>query len=186
MWNLEMTLFEYYRQIAKTINFALVYGIGNKALAKSLEMTQDVASTFKKTYMEKIPEMKAFQEKILDTLNVRGYVKNRYGRRYSVSPDQVYKLTNYIVQGTSGEFVCERMNALDEFLADKKTNMISQVHDEIVFEVHNSELGMLQELKDIMEEPTLGVLLPVDMNFYNPSFVQKAKITIEEAMAMAA
>jgi DNA polymerase-1 len=176
--------FEYYRQIAKTINFALVYGIGNKALAKSLEMTQEIASEFKKTYMEKIPEMKAFQEKILETLNIRGYVKNRYGRRSSVSPDQVYKLTNYIVQGTSGEFVCERMNALDEFLADKKTNMISQVHDEVVFEVHSSEMGVLQQLKDILEEPTLGVLLPVDMNFYNPSFVQKAKITLEEAMAM--
>lgn len=169
--------FDFYRSLAKAINFGLIYGIGVKKLANQIGKSIDETKEFRKMYFDRIPEVDKMSADIEKTLRQRGYVKNRFGRRYSVIPDKTYLLTNYLVQGSGGDFVGSRMNAADEFLVDMpESNLISEIHDELVYEIeadHAEELT--KQLLDIQEQKKFGVLFAADPNVYQPSLAQKAK-----------
>jgi DNA polymerase-1 len=74
------------------------------------------------------------------------------GRRcYINDRNFAYKLPNHLIQGGCADVVKVSMNELDDFLEDKKSRMVLQVHDEILFEVHESELDLVPKFKAIME-----------------------------------
>ena len=169
--------FASFRRMAKCINFGIVYGMGIPKLAASIGKTEKEAKQFKQEYFDRMPEMKNFQDKIRATLEKEGWVYNHYGRKYFTPPFGIYKLTNYIVQGTAADFVNDRLCALFDFLLDKRTKILSQIHDEIIFEVHNDELPwILPYIKAIMEEKIfMDMPLYSDLNFYKGSLVDKAE-----------
>ena len=168
------TQYKFYRQMAKAITFGTIYGIGNKKLAEQLNTTPKEAGEYKKRYFEGLRGSKEFFNQVVDTVTKRGFIKNRYGRRYKINPKFAYKGVNYLVQGTSADILSERMIEIASFLSNKKSRILLQVHDEIICEIHDSELETLPfKIKDLLETNSLDIPLTVDMEICTPSWATK-------------
>ena len=166
--------FKFYRQMAKAITFGTIYGIGNKKLAAQLGTTPREAGQYKRKYFAGLKGSKEFFDKVVQTVESRGWIKNRFGRQYRLPKDLGYKGVNYLVQGTSADIMNERMIAVGKYLADKKSNLLLQVHDEIICEIHNDELETVPEkIKEMLQVNSLDIPLYVDMEICNPSWATK-------------
>ena len=169
--------FKEYRQMAKSITFGIMYGIGNPLLAKQMQTTIPNASRYKKQYLNSIIGAREFIKGVENAVEERGWIKNRYGRIYKVLADYSYKGVNYLVQGTSADILNERLVAISEFLADKKSRMLLQVHDEIIFEIHDSEMStIIEPIVDLMQQNSLNIPLFVDQEICTPSWANKKDI----------
>jgi len=141
------------RRAAKILNFGLLYGMGLDLLAKSLGVTREEAREFKSQYFGRLGRVKKFIRTATYRAESRGFVHDWLGRRFYTSDKRfVYKAANSIIQGGCSSIVKKAMNELDTFLEDKKSHMLIQIHDEILFNVHNDEKEILPELSKIMAE----------------------------------
>jgi len=166
--------FKFYRQLAKGITFGTIYGIGRNRLAEQLKTTPKEAGLYKKKYFEGMVGSKDFFDKVVDIVKHRGWIKNKYGRRYLIDSNFAYKGVNYLVQGTSADLLSERMLEVSGYLEDKKSNMLLQVHDEIICEIHNSELGIVPlKIKKLLEQNSLDIPLKVDIELCVNSWANK-------------
>ena len=173
--------FKFYRQMAKAITFGTIYGIGNKKLAQQLGTTPQEAGIYKKQYFKGLEGSKEFFDKVVDTVSNRGWIRNRYGRRYQIASKFAYKGVNYLVQGTSADILSERMIKIHEYLNDKKSNILLQVHDEIICEIHDSELEDIPfEIRNLLEQNSLDIPLQVDMEICSPSWATKNNFTVPD------
>ena len=169
------TQFKFYRQMAKAITFGTIYGIGNRKLSEQLNTTPQEAGAYKKRYFAGLVGSKEFFDKVVDTVTEKGWIRNRYGRKYQIAPQFAYKGVNYLVQGTSADILSERMLVIADYLQDKQSSMLLQVHDEIICEVHNSELDTIPfKIKELLEVNSLDIPLKVDMEICYPSWATKA------------
>lgn len=171
--------FSFYRQAAKTITFGVIYGIGKNKLAQDMGVSPQQAQQYKNTYFANMKGSRQFFDRVVKTVETRGWVRNKYGRIYKVPNNWGYKAVNYLVQGTSADILSERMIDIDEFLQPYKTNMLMQIHDEIIFEVHKDEVHIIPQIKEIMLENSLGMDLEVDMEWCNPSWANKTDFFVE-------
>ena len=170
--------FKFYRQMAKAVTFGTIYGIGNKKLSQQLGTSASEAGKYKQQYFEGLEGSKDFFDKVVDTVLTRGWIRNRYGRRYRIAPEFAYKGVNYLVQGTSADILSERMIAIDAFLHDKQSKLLLQVHDEVICEIHDSELSTVPfEIKALLEQNSLDIPLKVDMEICTPSWATKKTFT---------
>ena len=170
----EHSEFKFYRQMAKNITFGILYGLGNKRLAQQLSTTTDQAKAYKQQYFNNIHGSRSFINRVISTVESRGWIKNRYGRIYRIDNTLGYKGVNYLVQGTSADILNERMIYVHEYLKDKKSNILLQVHDEIICEIHDDEIRELpQQIQLILEANSLDIPLKVDMDVCNGSWATK-------------
>ena len=117
---------------------------------------------------------KDFFNKVVDVVKNRGWIKNKYGRRYIIDSKFAYKGVNYLVQGTSADILSERMIEVSKYLEDKKSNILLQVHDEIICEIHESELSIVPfKIREVLEQNSLGIPLKVDMELCINSWANK-------------
>ena len=172
--NEEHSEFKFYRQMAKNITFGILYGLGNKRLAQQLSTTTDQAKAYKQQYFNNIHGSRSFINRVINTVESRGWIKNRYGRIYRIDNTLGYKGVNYLVQGTSADILIERMVYVHEYLNDKKSNILLQVHDEIICEIHDDEIRELpQQIQLILEANSLDIPLKVDMEVCQDSWATK-------------
>ena len=170
----EEDTFKFYRQMAKNITFGVIYGIGKAKLSKQLNVTEKEALQYKNSYFKGLPGSKEFFSSVMKAVQERGWIKNRYGRLYRIEKDIAYKGVNYLVQGTSADILNERMIKVYDYLKDKKSNILLQVHDEIICEIHDSELREVPStIRGLLEENSLGIPLKVDMEICEPSWASK-------------
>ena len=166
--------FKFYRQLAKSITFGVIYGIGKDKLAMQLNTTPELAADYKKTYLENMKGSKRFFNSVVKTIKTEGRVRNKYGRVYRVPSEFGYKGVNYLIQGTSADIMSERMVAVAKYLKDKQSNLLLQVHDEIICEVHKDEVDeVAPKVKELMKENSLNIPLEVDMEVCYPSWATK-------------
>ena len=166
--------FKDFRQKAKAITFGTIYGIGNQKLSQQLNTSPREAGKYKRQYFSAMKGSKEFFDEAVKKVELRGWVKNRYGRIYRIPKDIAYKAVNYLVQGTSADILSERMIEIDKYLADKKSNILLQVHDEIICEIHDSELETIPNvIKNLLEENSLDIPLTVDVELCSPSWATK-------------
>ena len=167
--------FKFYRQMAKNITFGILYGLGNKRLAQQLSTTTDQAKAYKQQYFNNIHGSRSFINRVISTVESRGWIKNRYGRIYRIDNTLGYKGVNYLVQGTSADILNERMIYVHEYLKDKKSNILLQVHDEIICEIHDDEIRELpQQIQLILEANSLDIPLKVDIDVCDGSWATKS------------
>ena len=115
-----------------------------------------------------------FFNTVIKKIQTDGKVWNKYGRVYRVPSEFGYKGVNYLIQGTSADIMSERMVAVAEYLQDKKSNLLLQVHDEIICEVHKDEVDeVAPEIRRLMKDNTLDIPLEVDMEVCDPSWAVK-------------
>ena len=122
---------------------------------------------------------KAFFDAVVNKVERVGTIRNKYGRVYQINPQFAYKGVNYLVQGTSADLLSERMLVVADFLANKRSNILLQVHDEIICEIHDSELeNVPYTIRDLLETNTLDIPLKVDMELCTPSWANKKELKI--------
>ena len=174
--------FKFYRQMAKAITFGTIYGIGNKKLAVQLGTSPQEAGKYKKRYFAGLKGSKEFFDNVVKTVEERGWIKNRYGRIYRIPSKFAYKGVNYLVQGTSADIMNERLIEAHRHLNGRKSNILLQVHDEIICEIHKDEIRTVpEEIQKILSTNTLGIPLQVDMELCDPTWA--SKIDMEKALS---
>ena len=152
------------RRQAKAVNFGIVYGISDYGLSQNLGISRKAAQQYIDTYFEKYPGVKQYMEDIVRDAKDKGYVETLYHRRRYL-PDinaRNYNLRSFAertaintpIQGSAADILKIAMIDLANRMKEEKMEavMLLQVHDELVFEVPESELEQLDRLvKDVME-----------------------------------
>lgn len=150
------------RKTAKTLNFMLLYGGGAGKLAKALGVPLEKAVELKKQYFAVLPGVEMLIKKIMNTAVTKKEIRNWNSRVYKF-PDKnyAYKAPNYLIQGGCAEVVKEGMIRVHALLKDKKSNLLLQIHDELLIEVHESEAGIEEECKKLLENVYVYKHLPL-------------------------
>ena len=151
------------RRYAKVINFGLLYGMGPYRISKELNMDMKEAKDFIKNYFDKFPTIRDFIDSEIEKAKNNLYAETIFGRKLSL-PDIVSSsnrrkkaaeriAVNMPIQGSAADVIKIAMIKLYKEIKDNpKIKMIIQVHDELVFEIHQSELVKAKKLiKDNME-----------------------------------
>ena len=161
------------RFAAKTINFMLLYGGGAQKLATALGVPLEQAIALKRQYFNTLTQVSAFIKKVNYRAEKRGYIYNWCGRPYNFPLKHnprtgkldrfAYKAPNYLIQGGTADIVRIAMNRIDAFIERERlrSRMVLQVHDELVFELHKSELDVAPVFQKIMEESYPHKYLPL-------------------------
>jgi DNA polymerase-1 len=166
------------RRIAKTVNFGVLYGMQAFGLSRDTGLSRADATAFIEQYWSRLPKVKLYFEETLRKGVSLGYVESLYGRRRAVpgleSTNGQIRLaaervaTNMPLQGTAADIMKIAMIRMHERLTDHRLHarMLLQVHDELVFEVDESELTPTARLiREVMEAAaTLTVPLVVDVS----------------------
>lgn len=150
------------RQKAKTINFMQIFGGGVTKLARMLGLTYDEAKKLRDLYFSRLPKITTFINAVRKAAEERKFLRNWYGRRY-VFPraDRVYTTApNWLIQGGTADVLKIALNRLDDYLSDKKSRLVLNIHDEVVLEIHYTEDYVVPECKRIMEGVYPYVVIP--------------------------
>lgn len=142
------------RSSAKTINFALLYGVGQGHLSELLKCSETEAASIKANYFSQMPEAKVFIQTVYNVIKMRGYVRNFYGRRRRLSSDDCYKAPNSLIQGCAADYIKFKLVRMYKYIKyhDLSTHMINIVHDEVVLNFSNSEMEHVPVLRWLMSE----------------------------------
>lgn len=159
--NEEDSNFKLFRNISKGITFGVIYGMGNDTLSRAIGKSIDEAIQLREAYFNKVPKVKAYMDGIKANVEVGNMLYNAYGRRYSIPISQSYLATNYMIQGTAGDLIKEVMINIDRYLSDKKSNMLIQIHDELLFEIQDDEMHIIDDIAAMMKNNKLGIPLNV-------------------------
>ncbi|MBV6694761.1 DNA polymerase I [Serratia quinivorans] len=166
------------RRSAKAINFGLIYGMSAFGLARQLGIPRGEAQRYMDLYFERYPGVLEYMERTRQQAASQGYVSTLDGRRLylpDVSSSNGIRrkaaeraAINAPMQGTAADIIKRAMIEVDAWLqAQEKplVRMIMQVHDELVFEVHESVLEESnQRIRELMENSmALAVPLKVDV-----------------------
>lgn len=159
------------RRYAKTINFGLIYGMGQYGLAKSLGIDNLSAKNFIDRYFARYPGVAEYMQRTKEQAAAQGFVETLFGRRLYL-PDIRNKnanaragaeraAINAPMQGTASDLIKRAMIDVSRWLVsdDLKSKLIMQVHDELVLEVPEAELDLVKEkLPQIMAKVDEGML----------------------------
>jgi DNA polymerase-1 len=144
------------RRYAKVINFGLIYGMSAYGLAKALGIDNTAAKNYIARYFERYPGVKHYMETTRELAKAQGYVETVFGRRLYLpeinSPNGPRRAgaeraaINAPMQGTAADLIKLSMVKVQQVLdaEQRGTKMIMQVHDELVFEVPESEADWLR------------------------------------------
>jgi DNA polymerase-1 len=140
------------RHLGKSTNFAKNYGATTKALMEQFGFDKKTAEKLNQAYYDAFPKILDYQKVVTDTFMRRGFVKNRYGRRYYLENKRfVYKMYNYIIQGTCADMLKEKIIEVHQLLSFYKSRFQMNIHDEMSFEIADGEEFLIPVLKEIME-----------------------------------
>lgn len=166
------------RRSAKVINFGILYGMSPHGLSVATKMSVKEAKDFIERYFKLRIKLKEYLDSIIDFAKQHGYVKTLFGRKrpandinssnYMVAEAAKRSIINMPIQGTEADLMKLSMIHLDEELEKRglKARQIIQVHDSILLECPEDEVGTVKELvKNVMENvyPKLGIKLTVDV-----------------------
>jgi DNA polymerase I len=151
------------RRYAKVINFGLIYGMSAFGLAKALGIDNTAAKNYIERYFQRFAGVKQYMDETRQSARQKGYVETVFGRRIEMPNIRMAKgamlaglerqSINAPMQGTAADLIKMAMNQVLREMdrLSLKTKMIMQVHDELVFEVPESELDWLKlEIPRIM------------------------------------
>jgi DNA polymerase-1 len=144
------------RRYAKVINFGLIYGMSAFGLAANLGIERDAARNYIDRYFTRYPGVADYMERTRREARRQGYVQTVFGRRLWLpeinSPNGPRRQAaeraaiNAPMQGTAADLIKMAMIAVHGWLTRERlaTRIVMQVHDELVFEVPDSELALLR------------------------------------------
>ncbi len=150
------------RRVAKTANFAVIYGVTAYGLSQQSDMDVSASKEFIDTYFKRYKGIKKYIDDTVAQARKQKYVETLSGRRryindldstnFAVRQFAERTAINTRIQGTAADMIKIAMITIHKNLGAMKSKMILQVHDELVFDAVKSELKELKALvKDGME-----------------------------------
>lgn len=164
------------RSKGKTINFALIYGVGIEHLSDLLKCTITEATNLKVTYFSQMPEAKRFINTVYQVISARSFVKNFYGRRRRLDSNDSYKAPNALIQGCAADYMKSKLVDMFKYLQyhKLKTRLLLPVHDEVLINVHKSETSHVGTLRWLWSDFTsFRCPITASVEKGNPSWGQK-------------
>ena len=164
------------RRQAKAVNFGILYGISGYGLSEDLGISVKEAKSFINKYFDTYPGVKDYMNKEIADATSNGYVKTIMNRKRFI--DEL-KNSNYMVrsmgermalntpiQGSASDILKKAMVEIDKLFRENniKSQMLLQVHDELIFNVYNDEI---QKVKDIVYNTMINVVnldVPLDVD----------------------
>ena len=168
------------RRRAKAINFGIIYGISAFGLAQNLDISRSEAGEYIAKYFERFPGIRDYMDVTKEQARENGFVKTVFGRKIHFpeikSANRAMRsfferaAINAPIQGTAADIIRRAMIRMPGALSDAgvSARMLLQVHDELIFEVKDTEIEKtIQTAKAVMEKATepaiiLSVPLKVD------------------------
>ncbi len=167
------------RSMAKTVNFGLMYGQSSFGLASTLKISRTAAKLYIDKYFTRFNSIKTFLDTLKDKAEQTGYAETFHGRKRFL-PDihsqnrtikaQAERMAiNSPIQGTAADIIKLAMIHIDAEITERKlsSKMLLQVHDELIFEVEESEIDTMKELVKRGMETVVDLKVPmkVEMGF---------------------
>ena len=165
------------RSRAKTINFGVLYGMGAHRLSNELKIPFREAKSFIDDYFARFPSIREYIERQKEQARARGWVETILGRRRNLpeitSANRVIRenaermALNTPIQGSAADLIKVAMIQVDKALTGRfpEARMILQVHDELVFDVPETQADEVgQAVRELMENAVkLDVPVRVDL-----------------------
>lgn len=164
------------RNMAKTVNFGLMYGQSSFGLAATLSISRGQARDYITKYFNRFGQVKAYLDGLKEFAEVHGYVTTLHGRKRFLpdikSTNRMIKsqaervAINSPIQGTAADIIKLAMIRIDDELRlhQLKTRMLLQVHDELIFEVPMPELEEVKQLVKGAMETTVKLSVPLTVD----------------------
>jgi DNA polymerase I len=161
------------RSRAKTVNFGIIYGISAFGLSQRIGISRTDAKEIIDSYFQQFPGIKKYMASTIDFCRDNGYVQTLAGRRRYIRDINSQNRTvvgfaernaiNAPIQGTAADMIKYAMINVDEEMVKRemKSKMILQVHDELLFDVHKSELEEVQSMAKSLMEGAMQLKVPI-------------------------
>ncbi len=146
------------RNVAKMINFGIIYGISAFGLSENLEIPREQAQEYIDAYLARFPHVQDFIARTIEEAARDGYVTSLLGRRRPVpeiraSSRQTRSLgerlaVNFVMQGSNADIIKVAMIRIHSRLREegRAARLVLQVHDELLLEAPGAEVGAIKEL----------------------------------------
>ena len=164
------------RSTAKAVIFGIVYGISGYGLGENLEICPKEAKEFISKYYELYPGVKKYMDEIVVEAKEEGSVRTLFNRRRTIpeldSTEYMVRqmgeriALNTPIQGTSADIIKKAMVEIDKEFKDKniQSKMILQVHDELIFDVIESEKKIVEEIVKRVMTSTISLSVPLKVS----------------------
>ncbi len=163
------------RSHAKTVNFGIVYGVSAFGLSNQTSLSRSESAALIEAYYQTYPRLKSYINEQIQSARENGYVQTILGRRRYLkdinSANAVVRgaaernAVNAPIQGSAADVIKIAMiNIHKKLVAENwKSKMLLQVHDELVFDVHNSELEKIQVMIKHEMENAFKMEVPLEV-----------------------
>lgn len=164
------------RKKAKQVNFGIIYGMTAHGLSLSTGATRKEAAAYIERYFERFPKISEFIRESIEKAEATGYAETMSGRRRPVenitSRNRTLKAAadriavNSVVQGTAADIIKSAMVKISEKMKNSglKSRMLLQIHDELLFEVSESETNQMKEIISDSMEQNISLKIPLKIN----------------------
>ena len=164
------------RRNAKTVNFGVIYGMSDYGLEQATKLSREEAAQFIALYFEKYPKVKEYLEATKEQARRLGYVQTVLGRRRFLPETNSANRTvreaaermaiNAPVQGSSADIIKIAMINLYREMEKRnlKSKMLSQIHDELLFEVPEAEVAEMKSLVSELMPYAFELRVPVKID----------------------
>lgn len=166
------------RRAAKTVNFGIIYGISAFGLSQRLDCSRGEAAALIDSYFTQFPGVKACMDRLVEEARSRGYAETLCGRRrklpdlssnnFNLRAAAERTAINTPIQGTAADMIKIAMVRVHKLLRGRRTRLIMQIHDELLFDLHRDEHDLIPEIVATMQTALplpQGVPLEVEANF---------------------
>ncbi len=163
------------RSHAKTVNFGIIYGVSAFGLSNQTSLSRTESAALIEAYYKTYPRLKTYIQEQIEFARENGYVQTILGRRRYLkdinSANAVVRggaernAVNAPIQGSAADIIKIAMINIHKKLTTEnwKSKMLLQVHDELVFDVHNSELEKIQPMIKHEMENAFKLDVPLDV-----------------------
>lgn len=162
------------RRQAKAVNFGIVYGISDFGLSQQLQIDVKTAQNYINKYFVSYPKIKSFMDEVISFCQTNGYVKTLLNRRRYIPEinDKNYMTRefgkraamNAPIQGTAADLIKLAMVKIAQRIKANgyRSQMILQVHDELIFNVYEDEVDIMKELIENEMEKAMILNVPLE------------------------
>ena len=163
------------RSVGKTSNFAIVYGAGPKKIMRSLDVTRSTADRILNKWSSHYQGIWTYKSILESNARKNGYITLPYGRKLFIPEDLAYKSLNYACQGGTADIIKKAMVEVGDYLSNKRSNQLLQIHDAIVIEEYEDE-DVVGDVCKIMRTASDFCPLDVDAEVWDGSWANKVEI----------
>ncbi|MHC0440147.1 DNA polymerase I [Flavobacterium sp. 3-210] len=163
------------RSNAKTVNFGIIYGVSAFGLSSQTSLSRSESAALIEAYYKTYPRLRSYINEQIEFAREKGYVQTILGRRRYLkdinSANAVVRsaaernAVNAPIQGSAADVIKIAMINIHKKLQNEnwKSKMLLQVHDELVFDVHNDELEKIQPMIKHEMENAFKMAVPLEV-----------------------